>query len=415
MNSRSLLALVSLFLVSAAPLATAQLDPTYDVNDLMLFFKNPNGANGTTAYDTVGVSLGSTWDKFRRAATPADPTYGTVIPLGNISSILTQTYGADWTGLSGTIFAGAVGQKGSINIASTAISDGDYARTVYITKPRTGPGTPGEANSAAALVPLNNSAGVAGAVQGGNSSLTWPKSESPANNVSPGLFLTPTTFDYNPLSPTGAPATAYTAISGGVMGLLKSSGNTFSYGELSEVVMALDLYRVTPVITGATAWQNVNGISGVTAGTGYYLGTITLKTNGDLHFTAVGAAAGDDYSDWAAGYAPAELGDKTADYDKDGFTNGLEYAFGTNPTVGNPSLTSVSRSSGNILVTYLQRTGLTYAVQKTAALGTPFVTDGSILPSRFEPQGTVPTGYEKVFFSQPASGKSFYQVQAELP
>lgn len=415
MTPRSVAALASIFLLAAAPVGTAQLDQTYEVNDLMLFFKNPNGNAGTTAYDTVGVSLGSTWAKFRKAATPGDPTYGTVLSLGNINSILTETYDEDWTGLTGTIFAGAVGQKGSINIASTAISDGDYARTAYITKPRTGPGTPGSANSSAALVPLNNSAGVASAIQGGNSSLTWPASVNPANNVSPGIFLTPTTFDYNPLSPTGAPATAYTAISGGVMGLLKSSGNTFTFGDLTEVAMALDLYRVTPVITGAAAWQNVNNISGVKAGTGYYLGTITVRANGDLHFTAVGAAAGDDYSDWAAGYAPADLSDKSADYDQDGFTNGTEYAFGTNPTLGNASLTSVSRSSGNILVTYLQRAGVDYAVQKTAALGTAFVTDASILPSRFEPQGTVPAGYEKVFFSQPASGKSFYRVQAELP
>ena len=183
MTPRSVAALASMFLLAAAPVGTAQLDQTYEVNDLMLFFKNPNGNAGTTAYDTVGVSLGSTWAKFRKAATPGDPTYGTVLSLGNINSILTQTYGADWTGLTGTIFAGAVGQKGSINIASTAISDGDYARTAYITKPRTGPGTPGSANSSAALVPLNNSAGVAGAIQGGNSSLTWPASVNPANNV----------------------------------------------------------------------------------------------------------------------------------------------------------------------------------------------------------------------------------------
>jgi hypothetical protein len=52
------------------------------------------------------------------------------------------------------------------------------------------------------------------------------------------------------------------------------------------VVLGLDLYRATPVLN-ASGWQNINNISGVTAGQGYYLGTITLSSNGDVNFVAV--------------------------------------------------------------------------------------------------------------------------------
>jgi hypothetical protein len=48
-------------------------------------------------------------------------------------------------------------------------------------------------------------------------------------------------------------------------------------------------------------------------------------------------------------------------------------------------------------------------------LADAFVTDPAVTVARYEPQGSVPSGYEKVFFSQPASGKSFFRVQATLP
>jgi hypothetical protein len=89
----------------------------------------------------------------------------------------------------------------------------------------------------------------------------------------------------NPFGPTGAPSTAYGSIQQGVIGSVSS--NTYTYGSISNVAIGLDLYRVTPSTNGATAWQNLNNISGVSAGQGYYLGTITLSDNGDVNFSAV--------------------------------------------------------------------------------------------------------------------------------
>jgi hypothetical protein len=69
--------------------------------------------------------------------------------------------------------------------------------------------------------------------------------------------------------------------------MVQFSGATSTFGSFNNVVLALDLFRITPNTGGATAWQTVENISGVTAGQGYKLGTITLGSNGDVNFTAV--------------------------------------------------------------------------------------------------------------------------------
>jgi hypothetical protein len=275
------LALAAGTLAVTATGATAATDDSYQANDMLMFFLNPTGTTGT---DQVAVfSLGSTWNVFRDAATPNDPTFGSVISLGNINTILTSTYGADWTGLSSSLFLGAAGQNASTSSLSSAVSNGDFARTVYITKPRLGAGSVGVANSSAAAVPTGNSAGVAGAISSANSqAATFATTNNPAAvSASDAVGL----VAQNPFGPTGAPATAFTAIQGGVMGAL--GGSTYTYGSISNVAMGLDLYRVTPSTNNASAWQNLNNISGVTAGQGYYLGTVTLSDNGDVNFAAV--------------------------------------------------------------------------------------------------------------------------------
>ena len=263
--------------------ATAATDDSYQANDLMLFSLNPTGTAGND--QVVLFSLGSTWNVFRTAATPSDPTFGTVISLGNINSILTSTYGADWTGLSSSIFFGAAGNNGSAANASTAVSNGDYARTVYVTKPRAGAGAYGQANSSTAAVSPGSSSATASSISGGNSVATAYATNPIALQDSDAQSL----VNANPFGPTGTPSTAYGSIANGVMGNLSPS--TYTYGSVSDVTLGLDLYRVTPTTnnsgTGVQAWQNLNNISGVTAGQGYYLGTITLSDNGDVNFAAV--------------------------------------------------------------------------------------------------------------------------------
>jgi len=109
--------------------AFASADTTYSPNDILLFLQNPDGSVGK---DKVAYfSLGSAANVFRDAAP------GSVTSLGNINTTLNATFGSDWANKNATIFVGAAGQNGETSSLSTAISNGDYARTVYITKART--------------------------------------------------------------------------------------------------------------------------------------------------------------------------------------------------------------------------------------------------------------------------------------
>jgi hypothetical protein len=260
----------------------------YAENDLLMFFQNPAGTTGTD--QLAYFNLGSTYNVFRDAATPGSGAFSSTISLGNINAILTSTYGADWTGLSSSIFFGANGQNGSPSAINTTTSNGDFARTVYITKPRTSAGAIGQANSVSPLYAPSITA-VAGNIQGANnmSGITQPG----ATNLSDTLL-----DNYNPFF-NGNPATAYSAINGGLMGSITSSSYTF--GSISNVVGALDLYRVAKTSGTGTAnaniWQNANsieatysndfGVGGGGSAAAYYLGTVTLSDNGDVNFSAV--------------------------------------------------------------------------------------------------------------------------------
>jgi hypothetical protein len=206
--------LLALALLVFAPFdkTAAAPDDSYQQNDLLMFFLNPTGTTGNDR--VVLFSLGSTWDVFRRAATPTDPTFGTVISLGNINTILTSTYGSDWTGFSSTLFVGAAGNNGSTSGVSTAVANGDYARTVYVTKPRLGAGSVGQANSSTAALNVGNSAGTASAINGANSIAgnTNLVTSNPVNLPDQGNEGASSLVSQNPFGPTGAPATAYGAI-----------------------------------------------------------------------------------------------------------------------------------------------------------------------------------------------------------
>jgi len=273
--------------IAATPLgARAAADDAYTANDVLLFFQNPGGTVGTD--QVVYYSLGSTYNVFREAATPGSGSFGTTISLGNINTILTTTFGADWTGGSSTIFTGAAGQNGNTGSISTSITNGDYARTVYVTKPRSGVGTVGEANSSSPLFDPAQTA-VAGQIAGANNitGMTQPGSVAFADTLIDG---------YNPIS-NGNPGTAYGAISGGIQG---SIGSQFTFGNIAGAVAALDLFRVTKTTgtnaNGATNWQIANNITATYSNNSYpgsngaradYLGTILVGANGDVNFAAV--------------------------------------------------------------------------------------------------------------------------------
>ncbi len=257
------------------------IDTGYSSNDVLLFLQNPAGTVGT---DKVAYfSLGSAVDVFRDA--PAAYT-----ALGNINDTLTATFGSDWTSNAATIFAGAAGQNGATSALSTAISNGDYARTVYVTKPRAGEGTEGQANSASPLFDPATTA-VPGQIAGANNI---------AGMTQPGAVAVSATLldNYNSFS-NGNPATAYSAIAGGIQSALSS----VSIAGI-DAVAALDLYRVTKTsgtnATDASLWHLANNITASHEATypggstrADYLGTIILQEDGEVGFLSAFASNAD--------------------------------------------------------------------------------------------------------------------------
>jgi len=278
-------------LVLADLLKAAPDTRVFQPGDLLLYFRNPAGSinNGRVAV----FGLGSTWDVFRRAATPTDPTFGTVIPLGNINTFLSSStatggYGSDWTSLSSNIWVGAVGQHGPDN-QGTGTVEGDYARTVYVSKARLGAGDYGQANSdPLTMLPGGAATQASISSQIGGSGGPFIGELTPLSQTDE---FAATIADNNPIGDNG-----YTLYEGGLMAQISST--TFNYGAITGVVAALDILRQTPVLN-ASGWQNINNIDGVEAREGYFLGTIVIRTNGDVLFVARKAEpaidlAGDD-------------------------------------------------------------------------------------------------------------------------
>jgi hypothetical protein len=147
---------------------------------------------------------------------------------------------------------------------------------------------------------------------------------------------------------------------------------------------------------------------------------VTLTVSADTFdpvtqtFSVQGSGGGNAYDTWASdfGLDPATNGAPTADPDGDSFTNAQEYAFGTNPTQGTGSLLSSTASGGNLVVTWLQRSDVTYNVQSTGNLSTSFANDGTVSVVDGPVSPTPPAGYTSKQFTVPASGSKFYRVTA---
>jgi hypothetical protein len=143
----------------------------------------------------------------------------------------------------------------------------------------------------------------------------------------------------------------------------------------------------------------------------------TAATTKNIAVTGTVSGGGSAYDTWASGFGldPATTGAPTADPDGDSFSNAQEYAFGTNPTQGNGSLLSAAGSGGNLVVTWLQRSDVTYNVQSTGSLTTTFANDGTVSVVDGPLSPTPPAGYTSKQFIVPASGSKFYRVTAATP
>jgi DNA/RNA endonuclease G (NUC1) len=118
---------------------------------------------------------------------------------------------------------------------------------------------------------------------------------------------------------------------------------------------------------------------------------------------------------WADGFglsqANAEPG---ADPDGDGLSNAGEFAFGTSPVDASSRPVTQSSVTGGIKITYLQRSGVEYAVKSATDLAGGFT--GSVTPSKSVPQpDELPSGYEQYEATLTIGTKGFLKVEATVP
>jgi|GEM_PF-5569898 len=199
------------------------------------------------------------------------------------------------------------------------------------------------------------------------------------------------------LAPTASAITAGQALSASLLtGGTASIPGTFDWTTPSTVPPSTGLYGVTFSPTDAANYN-------------------TAMT--DVSVTVNSSSA---YNTWAGGYGldPAvssgpTAGAPTADPDGDTFNNAAEYAFGTNPTVGNGALLRTSTSGGNILTSWLEVSGggVTYAIEETSNLSAGPWTLSSVIPAATG--APAPAGYAWKQISVPAGpGRKFYRVVA---
>ncbi|NQW99697.1 hypothetical protein HQ447_03490 [bacterium] len=337
----SLLSFVAAAGLSSLPAGAAPTNPFYADGDLVIAFQKPGNLN------TVYASLGNAATLYRRSAAGVDGT--NQVDFLDLSSVLTSAFGAGWATDPG-VYAGLAGVF-STSGTSTVLTNGDPARTLYISSPRTAVGTVGTAESTGwDLGQAGNTAvtAVASGIQTQNNVFK--------NNYDVQAVVSPTSLsqidEQNPFLAPGIQDNAFNnTLEGGVQQV--GSATSFgTFGAAGSVEFALDLFRVLAK----------NNLAGQVAGdlrVGSYEGTITVGSNGKVSFMTQGTAPSSAYDGWLGGFPQlATTADKLpeTDFDNDGFSNLEEFVLNGNPAVSDESIAPTLDASGaNFVFSFTRR------------------------------------------------------------
>ena len=121
------------------------------------------------------------------------------------------------------------------------------------------------------------------------------------------------------------------------------------------------------------------------------------------------------FQSWIGGYGlSGATALASADPDWDGWSNAQEFAFGLVPNVAGGTLVKIESSGSGATITYLQRSGVNYAVKSSTDL-TVWLT-GTVIPFKSDPQPSgLPSGYEQWEATLTGGDRGFLKVDATIP
>lgn len=241
-----------------------------------------NGSGGTTSVvqpNTYIFDLGAA--NLYRENTLGNVSVSTInsgIASSNIAADLVAAFGAGWAN-DGTVSWAVIGVVGS----TSPTTDGDPARTTYLSRGRSSllDGVVGAGTTIPDISSSNR--GALSTQLGAFFNATNSAAQTTGANAAGAIIPISATNSFDDYVPPGAAGTYFGQ---GVNPLQVLGSGTLDGGSNGQFEGILDIYRVLHSTNGADLTAGASPGDAI-AGTGQYIGTLTLDSAGNLNFGAV--------------------------------------------------------------------------------------------------------------------------------
>jgi len=268
-----------------------------------------------------------------------------------------------------------------------------------------------------AAVPASATTGAISVTSTSNGSDTSAETFTVSTSTSPSLTLSKTSLiGFSTTAGTASASQSYTVNGTGLTanvvvtapaGYEVSLDNSAFAGAQTLVPVSGNLSAVVYVRLSASAQVGSSTLSITGVGGGATSQSVTVSGTVSAALSA--------YESWSVGYKLSGASAlASADPDGDGLNNAGEFAFGTSPVDASGLAVTQSSVTVGIKITYLQRSGVTYAVKSATDLAVGFT--GSVIPLKSVPQPTgLPSGYEQYEATLTIGTQGFLKVEATVP
>ena len=268
-----------------------------------------------------------------------------------------------------------------------------------------------------AAVPASATTGAISVTSTSNGSDTSAETFTVSTSTSPSLTLSKTSLiGFSTTAGTASASQSYTVNGTGLTanvvvtapaGYEVSLDNSAFAGTQTLVPVSGNLAAVVYVRLSASAQVGSSTLSITGVGGGAISQSVTVSGTVSAALSA--------YESWSVGYKLSGASALAlADPDGDGLNNAGEFAFGTSPVDASGLAVTQSSVTGGIKITYLQRSGVTYAVRSATDLAVGFT--GAVIPLKSVPQPTgLPSGYEQYEATLTIGTQGFLKVEATVP